>query len=661
MPRVQRGALPEAPASSRIATGRGVPRPQQVNQSMILRSWGRCDEQYGIDRGERSQPTVVENATLSERVDEYGEFVRLARAEISTLYQQIAGSGYALLLTSADGLILDSVSDPNLKRDFRAAGLWLGAVWDERTEGTNGVGTCIVERQPVTVHRDQHFRSRHHALSCSGAPILDPRGELLGVLDASSVNARDTPESQLHTLALVTMSAQHIAKCYFVRNFPDALLLRFHARPEYVGLINDAAMAVSEQGLILAVDQNALNYLGVADRNALVGSRVDQVFDLDLAQLDQLAGARQIRLRPIRSLNHGTQYFASAEHGRDMGVPGDRAREARNALGITSARRNAGGQASLGKDDNVQRQAERARRVMTRGIPILLQGETGTGKEWFARALHDGCAGRDQPFVAVNCAAIPEHLIESELFGYEAGAFTGAQKGGRRGKIAQADGGTLFLDEIGDMPLELQSRLLRVLEQREVIPLGGDRAIPVDIHLVSATHCDLQARVGQGQFRQDLFYRLKGLQVELPALRDRSDLDDLIDRILREEGGPELHLGEQARARLLNYHWPGNLRELRNELRTAAALSDAGVIHAEDLSTGIAEIPQANGSRPRVRPTEATRLANAERDVLIDCLRRHDWNVTRTAEALSLGRSTLYRRMRRHGIDRRSGGLPAGS
>lgn len=629
--------------------GASLTDPKAANESVIVRSWGRCWDDYRIDRSTRSDPAVVEQQRLNECVDRYGEFVQLARAEMHTLYQQIAGSGYALLLTDADGLILDYVGDPTLKRTFQSAGLWRGAIWSEANEGTNGVGTCIAERRPVTVHRDQHFRSRHNMLSCSGAPILDAHGELFAVLDASSVNARDTPESQLHTLALVTMSAQLISKCRFVASFPEGMILRFHSRPEYVGLINDAAMALDGDGRILAADSNAVAYLGLANRSDLVGHRIDEVLDIEPASLPEHARRRHMPYWPVRCVKRGTRYFATLEYGDQQGVPGDRVHRA-----VQVARSKPRDQcrpcleALAGRDPAMQRQVERARRVAGRGIPVLLRGETGTGKEVFARALHGACAWSEGPFVAVNCAAIPENLIESELFGYQPGAFTGARKGGMKGKVLQADGGTLFLDEIGDMPLDLQTRLLRVLEEQEVVPLGGESPIQVEVNLISATHCDLRERVADGRFREDLYYRLNGLEVELPALRDRLDRRELVRAVLADEGGEGVAVEDEAMRRIMACDWPGNLRQLRNVLRTALALCDDQIIRIDDLS---AELGAFEGRPSKgASAQEGSALASAERDALMESLGLHRWNVSKTAEALGMSRNTLYRKMRRHGI-----------
>ncbi|HEY4352699.1 MAG TPA: sigma 54-interacting transcriptional regulator, partial [Paraburkholderia sp.] len=288
-------------------------------------------------------------------------------------------------------------------------------------------------------------------------------------------------------------------------------------------------------------------------------------------------------------------------------------------------------------------------------------GATGTGKEAFAKTLHRHSLWSDKPFVTVNCAAIPESLIESELFGYTRGAFTGAAKDGRPGKILQSNGGTLFLDEIGDMPLMLQTRLLRVIEEREVVPLGSDQPMPVDLHVVSATHRDIRQMIQAGEFREDLYYRLNGITLHLPLLRDRSDKAQLIQTLLREENEDEPpQIAEDAFRKLLDYSWPGNIRQLRNALRTASALCRNGTIRVSnlpqevlDMDMPVASIP-AQTEIPEAAPPEvpapSAALRQAECDVLLRELERMRWNISRTAQALGISRNTLYRKIHKHNI-----------
>jgi transcriptional regulator of acetoin/glycerol metabolism len=288
--------------------------------------------------------------------------------------------------------------------------------------------------------------------------------------------------------------------------------------------------------------------------------------------------------------------------------------------------------------------------VIASGTPLLLRAETGAGKEVFARAVHAAGSRCGGPFVAINCASLPEMLIEAELFGYRAGAFTGAEKSGRRGKIVQADGGTLFLDEIGDMPLPLQARLLRVLDERMVTPLGTDEARPVDFLLISASHCNLAEMVGEGTFREDLYYRLAGIELQLPPLRERSDRAEIIRNLLLDEGRTDTAISPAAWDLLLRHPWPGNLRQLHHVLRSAAALAGGAPLGLEHFpSLGAPPLPSP-ASRAAAVPAEAVeetlspQLAQ-ERESLLRVLQTQRWNVSQVAKDLGVSRNTLYRRM----------------
>ncbi|HCJ28477.1 MAG TPA: sigma-54-dependent Fis family transcriptional regulator, partial [Pseudomonas sp.] len=297
-------------------------------------------------------------------------------------------------------------------------------------------------------------------------------------------------------------------------------------------------------------------------------------------------------------------------------------------------------------DASMRSSFDRALKVIERDVPVLLQGETGTGKEAFAAALHRASSRARKPFVALNCAAIPETLIESELFGYRGGSFTGARKEGMTGKLQQAEVGILFLDEIGDMPLALQTRLLRVLEERQVVPLGSATPQPLDVRLVSASHRDLHVLVAEGRFREDLYYRLNGLIVALPALRERTDKSVLLDFLLTEEArGEAIALNVDARDMLLANAWPGNVRQMRNVLRTLIALCENGRIGVDDVA-GVLPSDAAH-----VAPSSDP-LGAAEHEALVAVLEARQWHMSRVAEQLGISRNTLYRKLRKYGIAR---------
>ena len=612
----------------------------------VADSWDRCFNRYSMEPDAKRNTVVLDSESVRGRQQELGELLNVARAEMENLYEQIAGSGYAVILSDAEAVVLSAVTDPNVKREFRSAGLWVGAVWSEQNEGTNGLGTAIAERRPVIVHRGEHFRHYNIGLSCCGAPVLDVNGDVLAVLDASVASSADTRLVQSHTMALVNMSANLISRCHFLSRFQDAWILRFHSRAEFVGLLHEALMAIDDKGLIVAVNDSALAQLGMSTRNQLVGRPLHEFLPLDFAALEQRAAGEPATLWPMRDLAYGRRFFANAR------APLTRQRVIKASVPTAATEP---WRQHVGADPRMQHNLNCGRQLFVRRVPLLLRGATGTGKEVFAKALHSASSWADRPFVAVNCAAIPEALIESELFGYARGAFTDAAREGHVGRIRHSSGGTLFLDEIGDMPLALQTRLLRVLEEHEIVPLGGDSAIPVDLHIISATHQDLLDMVRLGSFREDLYYRLNGITLELPPLRERTDKRELIGTLLREETprGALPSIDDDAMDRLLSHPWPGNIRQLRNVLRTASALSgDTGcikLIHLDAGMTGTDSHPTAH-AMAMTGPDEPGALRSAERDALLRELERMHWNISRTAQLLDISRNTLYRKIRKHQI-----------
>ena len=636
-------------------------RSTGLTNAAIADSWRRCMLDYSLDPAGHYAPNVLEAHTLKQRQAEHEDLLRIASAEIDWLYEYIAESGYALVLTDASGIVLYEQTDPTLQGTFRAAGLRVGADWSERQEGTNGIGTCIAENLPVIVHRDEHYRACHIGLSCSGSPIRDPAGSLVAVLDASTLNARGGRSSVAHTMALMNLSTRLIEKCLFLRRFERGLIFRFHARPEFVNLQHDGALALAGDATVLAVDEIAVRLLGAANRTELIGRRIDEIFDVQVDELIDPARWTGPLLWPVRDVRLGRRFFASVVHDTSGArrlsapVPSNDSHRVMQFAPATPHRWPRTLEELAGDDPQMLRNVRSARRIAASRVPVLIQGPTGAGKEIFARALHIASGRTAHQFVALNCAAIPESLIESELFGYASGAFTGARKEGMKGKILQSSGGTLFLDEIGDMSLSLQTRLLRVLEEQEVMPLGTETLIKVDLRVVCASHQNLRQMIARGEFREDLYYRLNGITLNLPPLAQRTDKE----RLIREFLGSEAHEHRPAAIEvdafrcLLAYEWPGNIRELRNVIRTALAMSDGGVIRLRDLpvevSEGVASSVQRAPSATVAKPYDA-----ADRADVLRAIRDSDGNMSRAAKLLGLSRNTIYRRCRSLGIPLRT-------
>ena len=606
--------------------------PGPVADVAIARSWRRCLDQHGLDPASRRAPDVVEQPRLQDHRAPLEHIIGVARWQMNSLHQQVGRDGHVVLLTDARGVAIDSVFNDAERAEFQRSGLWLGSVWREESEGTNGVGTCLVERRHVTIRRDEHFRGKHVGLTCSASPIFDAKGDLLAVLNLSSVREEQSLQQHFQAMALTNLSARLIESCFFLGDRPDRYLLRFHPQAGFVGLLGEGLLGFDDQARVCSVNQAALDLLGLS-RGSVVGQSLTTLLETPLEHLLSQASAQPSVCWPLRWLD-GRLFYGQ------LRAP------LRSAPLVVPAIPTINDVRVCLEDPRLQRGFGRALRVLERDVPVLLQGETGTGKEAFAAALHRASSRSSQPFIAINCAAIPESLIESELFGYRGGSFTGARKDGMVGKLEQAHGGILFLDEIADMPLALQTRLLRVLEERQVMPLGGASPRPLDIRLVSASHQDLNACVADGRFREDLFYRVGGFAVQLPPLRERSDKSSLLEWLLREEAkGITIRFEPGVKERLLSHPWPGNVRQLRTCLRTLVALAWEGRITLEDVDELLPTAPAACVENP---------LNLSERQTLLTLIEAEHWHIARVAERLGISRNTLYRKLRHHGIARPS-------
>jgi|CXWL01.1.fsa_nt_gi transcriptional regulator of acetoin/glycerol metabolism len=640
---------------------------------VLARSWSRCLNEYCLHPDHPRSPAVVARVALEERCERMADIIDCARFEMTTLYQQLADNASAVVLTDTDGVIVHMVSSPEFTRETEPLGLRVGVMWSETEAGTNGMGTCLAAAAPVSVRREDHFFTQFANLTCSAVPVFDPSGKIAAVLDVTSRSGL----MQQHLLVLLGMTARMIENRLIDQRFRSAHPLHFHSRPELVYTLHEGKLAVADDGRILAANRSALFQLGITGMEDIRSRRIEDLFQTSLE--DMLRRSCSSSFHPVVTYraNAAHRFFAvarlpasEADPARPGGFGAPKPINATVRLPLRTPTVRSAAPAVAFRDLRLAAHLETARRVIARHTPVLLSGETGSGKEVFAHAVHESSPHASGAFVAINCASLPENLIESELFGYRAGAFTGAQRTGRRGKILQADGGTLFLDEIGDMPLDLQARLLRVLDERQVTPLGSEEVHAVDFQLISASHRDLPTLVSEGRFREDLYYRLAGIELALPPLRERSDKHELVRSVLAAEGGGEALLGADAERILLAYPWPGNVRQLRHVLRSAVALADGQTITALHLPA-LLRVPTAAGAaaaaaalaicvadctaaepvapaRPTVRlnPIQAN-----ERQLLLQMLEQHRWNVSNVAKALDVSRNTLYRKLHKLDIE----------
>ena len=677
-----------SPLAETLALGT---QPARATSVAIEKSWERC-RGFGLEEGAPPDYAVLDGTRLGEALDANRTLAVHAMPVMETLYEQIVNTESMVILTDAGGLVLHSLGDDDFLQRTEKVALRPGVCWSEESKGTNAIGTAIFEEGPVLVHGPQHFLAANHFLTCSASPIFDPRGAVTGVLDVTG----DQRGYHQHTMALVRMSARLIENSLFSRAYPDALTLRFHSRAEFIGTLVEGLVVFSEDGRFLAANRSGLFQLGL-DRSSLRNHTATSLFGTPMTALIGSTARGEVSQIMKLVLHTGVTVYARAEAGPGLRAGGMRifVDEMRRDDAKPAAPASAPATPAAYKEDRakltditlsaldigdarIQQMIARINRVGGRDISVLIHGETGTGKELFARAIHNLSPRRNGPFVAVNCASIPEGLIESELFGYEEGAFTGARRRGTVGKIMLASGGTLFLDEIGDMPVNLQARLLRVLQERVVMPLGSIKAHTVDVAIICATNCRLKERIRSGHFREDLYYRLNGLLVALPPLRERTDLRPLVRHVLDTQvaGGARYKVSEDVMSLFERHPWPGNCRQLANLLRTATVMAgESPSIECEHLPEDFfedldaphpasAHAPShaaaqahadmhadahAHAHAPAAHATPhvpAGRLDQIELDAIRECLARCGGNISVTARTLGISRNTLYRKLR---------------
>ena len=542
----------------------------------VAESWIRSVNSHGLDPGANGEPWILPSQEVKERQQEAEDLITIARYAMEDLYRRIKSLGYVLLLADSRGVTVDSIGDEKVDRQLRKAGLCVGANWSENLAGTNGTGACLLSGKPITVHMDDHFQLAHTQLSCTAAPIRSVRGEIIGALDVSLLTPPKEKSSQALALEVLKSCVRRIEMANLFTSRKEDWILKLDGSAEFLQVDPGCALSISDNGLISGVTSDVNQFISAEpsdiDCTELVGKPFDSLFNFDLEDIPCLQKAANPGEHAIET-KHGNLCFADVISPRKAHA-GNRSGSVPQPLA-----------AIHGGDPLLADLAKKASRIVDKKISIILEGETGVGKEFVAVAIHNS-RKKNGPFIAVNCAALPESLIESELFGYASNAFTGADSKGKRGLIESSSGGTLFLDEIGDMPLALQSRLLRVLAEQEVMAVGATQPVAVDINVIAASHKPLKELIELGQFREDLYYRLNGIVLNIPPVRKRTDKKWLIQKVtgFAVPDGSEIRLTEAAMQKLLDYEWPGNIREMINVLKVCAALSDDAPIDVGDLA-----------------------------------------------------------------------------
>jgi transcriptional regulator of acetoin/glycerol metabolism len=625
-------------------------------RSVVDDSWQRCLVSR-VDPGVGRAPPPLDEDRLMQWQAANARLITASLPLMQQTRELLSQTGTVMLLADPDGMVLQQEGDMRILEPARDVGLIPGCNWTELNCGTNAIGTALALKQPVQIHGAEHFCAGIKRWTCSATIIRDPHdGHVLGVIDVSGLADTYSRYSLALTVSLAGRIESRLAKDAMERRL--RLLDRCASR--FGHLASDAVLIVDEHGRFVKASSQVTSAL----RRLGFDAQLDPGFVLRGISAPASTAASEsappwLRYADVETLREGEVVLGylvvlpGAAGTRGAAVPGVRGRERPRDAASAFER-------IVGASQALRAAVDKARQLARSRVPVLLLGETGVGKELFAQGIHQASERADGPFVALNCGGLSRDLLASELFGYAEGAFTGARKSGAAGKIEAADGGTLFLDEIGEMPLDIQPHLLRVLEEGEIYRLGENAPRKVNFRLVAATHRDLKDAIAKGTFRMDLFYRIAVTTVSIPSLRERSeDVPALIAHWLAHlcacYGLPARSFDDEAYARLLSYAWPGNVRELRNAIEGSLLLADGAVITADKLPTevGAAGSITARSTPPATdepAPRAAASLKTAEADYIRRALACHAGNLTQAASQLGIAKSTLYEKIRKYNL-----------
>lgn len=627
------------------------PEAREELRQEIRDSWERSYD-YGVNPGLRENPYICTKTELARYQANSAYLIETSQPVMSALFEFVAGTSFVVILGDSNHCILKVIGDRESLAWAYSARLVEGSLWSEHLVGTNGGSLAMALARPISIFGYEHFCLFSHVAACSSAPLLD-QGRIIGIL----AMAAPFKNVSNHTLGMVVAATNHIKTKMELERARLAHEVVTESMSEGVLVVNvNDQITYINSNCARMLKKSKESFLGKSLHdvfghtpenhrfiNAVSQGRTitDEDFTLTLARDRFLCNVT------CNSLNHPDPAYAGS-------VVILRERQRINRI----VRNSIGGGAKItfadiiGNNQRFLQAINTAKTAASTSSSILLLGESGTGKDLLAQAIHNESPRRNGPFLAINCAALPRELIASELFGYEDGAFTGARKGGNMGKFELADQGTIFLDEIGDMPLDLQVTLLRVLEEKAVMRLGGNRIVPVNVRIIAATNKDLESEVERNLFRRDLFYRLGVIRISIPPLRERLDDIELLAQYFLQQtckrlGKSGMELSLDAIESFCCYQWPGNVREMQNVLEGAIQLTPGPVITPDFFPEYFKLQEHQNETKIRL---PSSKITSEEKQIIIDCLHQHRFNKTATAKALGVSRRTLYRRLEKYGL-----------
>ncbi len=638
-------------------------REMAAKSDCIANSHERC-KRYQVEPDRIYSSKIICGHELLKKLDEKKELLVTAELYMNQLYNFVKGSNFFSILTDEEGCILSVIGDEGILSEASSLKMVPGAYMDECSIGTNAMGTALAEGKPVQVSGAEHYIRNYQRWTCSASPIRNTEGEIIGSIDLTGYSEYVNS----HTLGMVVAAANAIEEMLDIKRYTEELSMAKKFTETIIDSIETGILTSDLEGNIKTVNRHVADMFGYPpDEMKLMKTwdllenwenvKTSIIHKQSFTDEDVFVNSRRNKLQFNLS---AYPHLDSEQNLVNIVFVFKEIKKVRKLVNKIM-----GHQAVytfdniLGKDEKFVRIIDYAKKIADSRSNVLIMGESGTGKELFSQAIHNYSSRKDEPFIALNCGAIPRDLIESELFGYEGGAFTGAKSTGQPGKFEIADGGTIFLDEIGEMPLDMQIRLLRVLEEGTVNRLGSVKEIVVDVRVIAATNKDLNEEVRKGNFRKDLYYRLNVLPIRLLPLRERK-ADILLlsrffmDRISMKLNKKRVNIDEETMKCLLEYEWPGNVRELENiiELMVNTESIPDSFVKAEcnivgKVKTNLNQLEQVTTSEVI---EESLNLEFMEKKHILRVLNLYSGNITLCAKTLGIGRNTLYRKMEKYCI-----------
>jgi len=639
----------------------GVPEEQidtTVVRESILRSWKRSLA-LGINPFLREISQVLQGSELDKLLKNNEELIKTSEPFLHTLYSSINGSGFICALCDSRGYILKLIGDKDTLNNVKQGNFVVGALASEDSIGPNGIGTALIQNNQVQVFATEHFCISFHRYTCSGAPIHDKAGNIVGVINMTGPYHEANP----HTLGMVVAAAHAIENLLHLKEAFLECQMAENFQKTVISSIPEALIVINNKGLINLINQNAQKMLDLNPAKVL-GKAIRDVLGRNgnenfLSKIENNKGMTDEEVRIYNENGSFADYTLSFNPviSPTMQVTGKVIILNEIARAKTMITKMTGAKAKITFSDIIGQNLEfletiRLARIASKSTSnVLLLGESGTGKDIFAQAIHNNSERKNGPYVVINCAAIPRDLIASELFGYDEGAFTGSRRGGNPGKFEIADGGTIFLDEIGEMPLELQTALLRIIENKEIMRVGGKKVRSVNVRILAATNKNLMEEASKGNFREDLYYRLNVFTIRIPPLRKRKDdIPLLLDRFVRDLSSainkPVTKVQNDVVTALMEYSWPGNVRQLQNVLERAINIAPGNELTIDLLPEEIMRAPKAVSYIQE----DSFDLKDIERKMIENMIRSHI-SKSEIAKKMNMSRSTLYRKLAQFGVE----------